>query len=164
MQLLVPAFVSSLRKSSMECSHEFLWLVTEIIVMTILMQIGYTTHCNIHNCWIPTVQAGACNRKKYHPTQAWRFPNWKEWLNAEFKQLDSMAKQEMYGAPVHAPRDAIVLRQHKNYAIKGARISQARKRCNGSPRSTPHRKLANTYFTRNVHARLYAHILSPLLQ
>ncbi|KAI2490987.1 hypothetical protein MHU86_23589 [Fragilaria crotonensis] len=27
-----------------------------------------------------------------------RLPNWKEWQDAEFKQLDSMAKQEMYGA------------------------------------------------------------------
>jgi hypothetical protein len=39
-------------------------------------------------------------------------PNWNEWETAEFKQLDSMAKQAMYGAPVLAPKDSIVLRQH----------------------------------------------------
>jgi hypothetical protein len=74
-----------------------------------------------------------------------RLPNWKEWQNAEFKQLDSMAKQEMYGAPVHAPRDAIVLRQHWNYAIKGDGTRKARNCCDGSPRAAPQLKLANTY-------------------
>ena len=66
-----------------------------------------------------------------------RLPNWKEWQAAEFKQLDSMAKQEMYGAPVPAPRDAIVLRQHWNYAIKGDGTRKARNCCDGSPRAAP---------------------------
>ncbi len=74
-----------------------------------------------------------------------RLPNWKEWQNAEFKQLDLMTKQEMYGAPVSAPRDAIVLRQHWNYAIKGDGTRKARNRCDGSPRAAPQLKLANTY-------------------
>jgi hypothetical protein len=74
-----------------------------------------------------------------------RLPNWKEWQDAEFKQLDSMAKQEMYGAPVFAPRDAIVLRQHWNYAIKGDGTRKARNCCDGSPRAAPQLKLANTY-------------------
>ena len=74
-----------------------------------------------------------------------RLPNWKEWQNAEFKQLDSMAKQEMYGVPVTAPRDAIVLRQHWNYAIKGDGTRKARNCCDGSPRAAPQLKLANTY-------------------
>jgi hypothetical protein len=30
-----------------------------------------------------------------------RLDNWDDWLQAEAKQLDSMAKQEMYGSPVH---------------------------------------------------------------
>ena len=74
-----------------------------------------------------------------------RLPNWKEWQDAEFKQLDSMAKQEMYGSPVSAPRDAIVLRQHWNYAIKGDGTRKARNCCDGSPRAAPQLKLANTY-------------------
>ena len=74
-----------------------------------------------------------------------RLPNWKEWQDAEFKQLDSMAKQEMYGAPVSTPRDAIILRQHWNYAIKGDGTRKARNCCDGSPRAAPQLKLANTY-------------------
>jgi Reverse transcriptase (RNA-dependent DNA polymerase) len=74
-----------------------------------------------------------------------RLPNWQQWEDAEFKQLDSMAKQEMYGAPVIAPRDAIVLRQHWNYAIKGDGTRKARNCCDGSPRAAPQLKLANTY-------------------
>ena len=74
-----------------------------------------------------------------------RLPNWQQWEDAEFKQLDSMAKQEMYGAPVIAPRDAIVLRQHWNYVIKGDGTRKARNCCDGSPRAAPQLKLANTY-------------------
>ena len=74
-----------------------------------------------------------------------RLPNWRAWQDAEFKQLDSMAKQAMYGDPVYAPRDAIVLRQHWNYAIKGDGTRKARNCCDGSPRAAPQRKLANTY-------------------
>ncbi len=72
-------------------------------------------------------------------------PNWNEWETAEFKQLDSMAKQEMYGAPVPAPKDAIVLRQHWNYSIKSDGTRKARNCCDGSPRAAPQLKLANTY-------------------
>jgi GAG-pre-integrase domain len=39
-----------------------------------------------------------------------RLPNWTVWQGAEFKQLDSMAKQEMYGEPCLPPPDAIILR------------------------------------------------------
>ena len=74
-----------------------------------------------------------------------RLPNWADWQAAEFKQLDSMAKQEMYGPPVSAPKDAIVLRQHWNYAIKGDGTRKARNCCDGSPRAAPQLKLANTY-------------------
>ena len=56
-----------------------------------------------------------------------------------------MAKQEMYGPPVSAPKDAIVLRQHWNYAIKGDGTRKARNCCDGSPRAAPQLKLANTY-------------------
>jgi hypothetical protein len=71
-----------------------------------------------------------------------RLPNWKEWENAEFKQLDSMAKQEMYGPPVPAPRDAIVLCQHWNYTIKGDGTRKAQNCCDGSPRVAPQLKHA----------------------
>lgn len=74
-----------------------------------------------------------------------RLPNWKEWLQAESKQLDSMAKQEMYGPPVHPPPGAIILRQHWNYSIKSDGTRKARNCCDGSPRAAPELKLANTY-------------------
>jgi hypothetical protein len=74
-----------------------------------------------------------------------RLPNWRAWQDAEFKQLDSMAKQDMYGEPVYAPRDAIVLRQHWNYAIKGDGTRKARNCCDDSPLAAPQLKLANTY-------------------
>ena len=74
-----------------------------------------------------------------------RLPNWPDWQAAEFKQLDSMAKQEMYGAPVFPPLDAIILRQHWNYAIKSDGTRKARNCCDGSPRAAPQLTLANTY-------------------
>jgi hypothetical protein len=71
--------------------------------------------------------------------------NWNEWQESEFKQLDSMAKQEMYGKPCLPPKDAIILRQHWNYSLKADGTRKARKCCDGSPRSAPQLKLANTY-------------------
>ncbi|KAI2490688.1 Reverse transcriptase (RNA-dependent DNA polymerase) [Fragilaria crotonensis] len=103
-------------------------------VQLLLRSLNTTTHGT------PAEQSlGSFTRRKLR-----RLPNWKEWQDAEFKQLDSMAKQEMYGAPVVAPKDAIVLRQHWNYAIKGDGTRKARNCCDGSPRS-PQLKLANTY-------------------
>ena len=63
----------------------------------------------------------------------------------EFKQLDSMAKQEMYGEPCLPPPGAIILRQHWNYSIKADGTRKARNCCDGSPRAAPQLKLANTY-------------------
>ncbi|KAI2512029.1 hypothetical protein MHU86_2317 [Fragilaria crotonensis] len=95
-------------------------------VQLLLRSLNTTTHGT------PEEQSlGSFTRRKLR-----RLPNWKEWQDAEFKQLDSMAKQEMYGAPVPAPRDAIVLRQHWNYAIKGDGSRKARNCCDGSPRSS----------------------------
>ncbi|KAI2514205.1 retrotransposon [Fragilaria crotonensis] len=74
-----------------------------------------------------------------------KLPNWSDWKAAEFKQLDSMAKQEMYGDPVHAPKGSIILRQHWNYIIKSDGTRKARNCCDGSPRAAPQLKLANTY-------------------
>jgi hypothetical protein len=72
-------------------------------------------------------------------------PNWNDWQASEFKQLDSMAKQEMSGSPQLPPKDAIILRQHWNYSLKSDRTGKARNCCNGSPRAAPQLKLANTY-------------------
>ncbi|KAI2511652.1 Retrotransposon gag protein [Fragilaria crotonensis] len=95
-------------------------------VQLLLRSLNTTTHGT------PEEQSlGSFTRRKLR-----RLPNWKEWQDAEFKQLDSMAKQEMYGAPVPAPRDAIVLRQHWNYAIKGDGSRKARNCCDGSSRSS----------------------------
>jgi hypothetical protein len=89
----------------------------------------------------PEEQAlGAFTRRKLR-----RLSNWNDWLLAEAKQLDSMAKQEMYGPPVHPPPGAIILRQHWNYSIKSDGTRKARNCCDGSPRAAPALKLANTY-------------------
>ena len=72
-------------------------------------------------------------------------PNWIDWQVFEFKQLDSMAKQEMYGTPQLPPKDAIILRQHWNYSLKSDGTRKARNCCDGSPRAAPQLKLANTY-------------------
>ena len=74
-----------------------------------------------------------------------QLPNWNEWLVAESKQLDSMAKQEMYGDPVLPPVGAIILRQHWNYSIKSDGTRKARNCCDGSPRAAPQLRLAQTY-------------------
>ena len=66
-----------------------------------------------------------------------RLTNWNQWQEGEFKQLDSMAKQEMYGAPCLPPKDAIILRQHWNYSIKSDGSRKARNCCDGSPRAAP---------------------------
>jgi hypothetical protein len=61
-----------------------------------------------------------------------RLSNWKDWQLAEAKQLDSMAKQEMYGPAVYPPAGAIILRQHWNYSIKADGTRKARNCCDGS--------------------------------
>jgi hypothetical protein len=73
-----------------------------------------------------------------------RLPNWPDWQAAEFKQLDSMEKQNMYCTPTFPPPDAIILRQHWNYAIKSDGTRKARICCDGSPRAAPQLKLALT--------------------
>jgi hypothetical protein len=74
-----------------------------------------------------------------------RLDNWNDWLKAESKQLDSMAKQAMYGKPVHPPPGAIILLQHWNYSIKSDGTRKACNCCDSSPRAAPESKLANTY-------------------
>ncbi|KAI2505530.1 hypothetical protein MHU86_8866 [Fragilaria crotonensis] len=71
--------------------------------------------------------------------------NWNDWQQTEFKQLDAMAKQEMYGTPCLPPKDAIILRQHWDYSYKADGTRKARNCCDGSPRAAPMLKLANTY-------------------
>ncbi|KAI2507364.1 Reverse transcriptase (RNA-dependent DNA polymerase) [Fragilaria crotonensis] len=74
-----------------------------------------------------------------------RLYNWKDWQLAEAKQLNSMAKQEMYGSAIYPPAGAIILQQHWNYSIKADGTRKARNCCDGSPRAAPALKLANTY-------------------
>jgi Reverse transcriptase (RNA-dependent DNA polymerase) len=92
----------------------------------------------------PEEQAlGSFTRRKLRPLQTW--PLWRE---SEFKQLDAMAKQGMYGPPLAvAPPGAIVLRQHWTYSYKadtGKRKS--RNCCDGSARAAPElHAVAHTY-------------------
>lgn len=74
-----------------------------------------------------------------------RLSSWPEWQQAEFAQLDAMAKQNMYGSPCTAPKDAIVLRQHWTYTFKADGRRKARNCCDGSPRAAPNLRLADTY-------------------
>ncbi len=74
-----------------------------------------------------------------------RLSNWNDWLLAEAKQLDSMAKQGMYGTAIYPPAGAIILTQHWNYSLKSDGTRKARNCCDGSPRAAPALKLANTY-------------------
>ena len=76
-----------------------------------------------------------------------RLSNWPDWQAAEFKQLDSMAKQDMYGSPVFPPLNATILRQDWNDAIKSDGTRKARNCYDGSPRAAPQLKLANTYLS-----------------
>jgi hypothetical protein len=76
-----------------------------------------------------------------------RLSSWPDWQAAEFKQLDSMAKHVMYGAPVYPPLDAIILRQHWNYAIKSDGTRKAHKCCDGFPCAAPELNQANTYLS-----------------
>ena len=55
-----------------------------------------------------------------------RLANWSQWQASEFKQLNSMDKQEMYGPPCLPPADAIILRQHWNYSLKSDGTRKAR--------------------------------------
>lgn len=71
--------------------------------------------------------------------------NWKEWQANEFKQLDSMAEQEMYGMLGPSPPGAIVLRQHWNYSFKVDGMRKARNCYDGSPHAAPQLKFANSY-------------------
>ncbi|KAI2490765.1 hypothetical protein MHU86_23812 [Fragilaria crotonensis] len=57
-------------------------------VQLLLRSLNTTTHGTSEEQGL-----GSFTRRKLR-----RLPNWKEWQAAEFKQLDSMAKQEMYGA------------------------------------------------------------------
>ncbi len=104
-------------------------------VQLLLRSLNTTTHGTTEEQSI-----GSFTRQKLR-----KLSNWNDWKAAEFKQLDSMAKQDMYGAPVLAPKDSIVLQQHWNYGIKGDGTRKARNCCDGSPRAAPQLKLANTY-------------------
>jgi hypothetical protein len=56
---------------------------------------------------------------------------------AQRAQLDEMHKQGMYGEPVCAPSNAIVLRQHWVYILKADGSRKARNCCDGSYQAAP---------------------------
>jgi Reverse transcriptase (RNA-dependent DNA polymerase) len=65
------------------------------------------------------------------------WPLWQHGSKGEFAQLDAMAKQGMYGAPVDPPDGAVVLRQHWTYIFKSDGTRKARNCCDGSKRAAP---------------------------
>jgi hypothetical protein len=121
--------------SSSSSSYEFDPPDDDDHVQLLLRSLNTTTHGTTEEQGL-----GSFTRRKLRSLS-----NWHDWETAEFKQLDSMEKQEMYGAPVRVPTGSIVLRQHWNYSIKGDGTRKARNCCDGSPRGAPQLKLANTY-------------------
>ena len=74
--------------------------------------------------------------------------NWKEWNDAEFRQLDRYAKLEMYGPPQHLPKDIkyVLLRPHWQHHVKRCGTRRSRQCVDGSKRSAPLlHALANSY-------------------
>ncbi len=61
-------------------------------------------------------------------------PDWQEWLNSEFKQLDQYRDQQMFGEPCPLPHDANVLDLLWTYNIKVDGTKKARCVCNGQPK------------------------------
>ena len=62
---------------------------------------------------------------------------WPKWQAGERQQLDHFHSLGMYGSPVKRPADAIVLRPHWQYRVKGDGTRRSRNCCDGSPRSAP---------------------------
>jgi hypothetical protein len=69
-----------------------------------------------------------------------RLATWELWHRGpkgELAQLDEMHRQGMYGEPVYAPSNAIILRQHWVYTLKADGTRKARNCCDGSYRAAP---------------------------
>jgi hypothetical protein len=77
-----------------------------------------------------------------------KLSTWPIWLQAEFKQLDAMLKQGMYGEPVEIPLNSIVLRQHWTYLHKADGTRKARNCCDDSERAAPElHAISQTYLS-----------------
>ena len=66
-------------------------------------------------------------------------PNWNDWNEAEFRQLDRYAKLEMYGVPQYLPKNEkhILLRPHWQHHEKRSGVRRSRQCVDGSKRSAP---------------------------
>ena len=61
-------------------------------------------------------------------------PDWNDWLNSEFKQLDQYKEQKMFSAPCPLPPGANVLDLLWTYNVKVDGTKKARCVCNGQPK------------------------------
>ena len=59
-------------------------------------------------------------------------PNWEEWKESKFHQLDDMDKENMIGTPCIIPPGSIVLRQVCTYVIKHYGNRNPRNTCDGT--------------------------------
>jgi hypothetical protein len=76
-----------------------------------------------------------------------KLPTWSAWQASEFKQLDAHHQLHMFGPPIQAPSDAIILYFHWRNTIKQDGTRKSRACCDGSPRAAPalHLDDVNTY-------------------
>jgi hypothetical protein len=73
-------------------------------------------------------------------------PDWNEWQESEYVQLDQYDAQGMFGSPVHQEKDMAVFHSVWTYAIKAVDSrKKARWACDGSPRSGQAQVLGETY-------------------
>ena len=95
----------------------------------------------------PITSAEDALKHKLTRSKLLRLPTWPLWEQAEFKQLDAHHAQNMFGEPIIAPDNAIVLHPHWRYKIKLDGTRSARECCDGSPRAAPqlHRSDVITY-------------------
>ena len=61
-------------------------------------------------------------------------PEWDEWKNSEFKQLDQYNEQKMFGEPCQLPPNSNVLDLLWTYLVKENGTKKARCICNGQPK------------------------------
>lgn len=76
-----------------------------------------------------------------------KLSTWSSWQQSEFKQLDAHHQLDMFGPPMQAPSNAIVLYFHWRHKISQDGTRKSRACCDGSPRAAPelHSDDVNTY-------------------
>jgi hypothetical protein len=83
---------------------------------------------------------------QYTRRQLMARPDFPEWQQAEFKQLDTHAADNMFGKPCPRPRFAIVLRSIWSYCLKWNGDKKARHCCDGRPlRDDRYRRIEAIY-------------------